>query len=383
MSTLIILRPEIFSAIIMLFLIMYDKYCARFRNEKENFFKFALVCFLHCIFALITEITVNLDGVPIIINDICHILFFLFSLLYSLFYFEYALGLIMTKSKLKNRIMAAGYIVSIICVIVMVVSPIEYIQGENTRYSAGVGPSLCYMLGFLLFIAADIIMIVNYKHINRGVILVLLPLSFMTLGLLLVQIILPEFLYTAQSLTLTAVGLFLAIENPVEKFKNRAFIDSNVQVWNRNCYEYDLEHVVIEKIRKGEQLTCVMGDVNGLKSVNDNLGHLEGDKLLDTVVQVWRDNMKSVYKIYRVGGDEFVALYFNKPLDTLKKEIIEIEQVCNSIKMDKGVPVGISIGYAEATEGESVNETFKRAETMMYENKRLYYQENDVIRRTN
>ena len=189
-------------------------------------------------------------------------------------------------------------------------------------------------------------MIVNYKHINRGIITVLIPLSFIALGLLTVQIIFPEFLYTAQALTITALGLFFAIENPVEKFKNRAFIDSNVQTWNRNCYEYDLEHIVVEKLHKGEQLTIVIGDVNGLKAVNDTLGHIEGDKLLETVAGVWQEQMKSVFKYYRVGGDEFVALYFNQSLDIVKKEISEVEQACESIKMGKDVLVGISMGYA-------------------------------------
>lgn len=381
MKTLIILRPEIFSILIMLFLIIYDAYCARFRSEKEHYFKFALVCLAHCIFALITEITVNMDNIPAIINDVCHVLFFLFSLLYTVFFYEYALGLIVPKSKIKKRIMTAVYILSTICILIMLVSPIEYIQGEYTKYSAGVGANVCYALGFVLFILADIIMLVNRKHIKRGIIMVLLPLSFITLGLLAFQIIFPEFLYTAQALTLTAVGLFFAIENPVEKFQNRAFIDLNIQTWNRNCYEYDVEHIVTENLHKGHKLTYVIGDVNGLKGVNDTLGHMEGDKLLETVSQILHDCMKSAYKIYRVGGDEFVVLYFDISQETLKQEISQVEQACNSIQLDKAVPVGISMGYAEAIKGEPVKETFKRAETMMYEHKKLYYQEKGVNRR--
>jgi len=156
MRTLIILRPEIFSVIIMLFLIAYDRYCSKFRNEEGNYLKFALACLGHCVFAVITEITVNITTIPVWINNLCHILFFLFSLLYSLFYFEYALGLIMPKSNIKKRLMMVGYLLCVFSVIVMFVSPIEYIQGDYTRYSAGLGPTLCYMLGFVLFLAADI-----------------------------------------------------------------------------------------------------------------------------------------------------------------------------------------------------------------------------------
>ena len=166
----------------------------------------------------------------------------------------------------------------------------------------------------------------------------MIPLSFIALGLLTIQIIFPEFLYTAQALTITALGLFFAIENPVEKFKNRAFTDSNVLTWNRNCYEYDIEHVVAEKLHKGEQLTLV-------------------------------------------AGDEFVALYFNEAPDMVKKEVSETEQACDSIQMNQGVRVGISMGYAEAVEGEAVKDVFKRAEAQMYESKRMYYKDKGIDRR--
>ena len=382
MKTLMILRPEFFSIIIMLFLISYDRYCAKFRTEKNVYFKFALSCLGHCMFALITEITVNVAGVPAWINDICHILFFLFSLLYSLFYFEYALGLIMTKSRNKDRIMIAGYMISILAVLIMLVSPISYISGEYTRYSAGTGPTLCYMLGFILFLMADIILIVKRKQISRTTICVLIPLSFITLGLLTFQIIVPEFLYTAQALTLTAVGLFFAIENPVEKFKNRAFIDSNVQIWNRNCYEYDLEHIVAAKKVSGHRIACVIGDVNGLKSVNDHLGHLEGDKLLEKIAKIWNEKMKSAYKCYRIGGDEFIAFYFDVSMECVKKEITIVEKACGSIHMGDDLPVGISIGYAQLNENSDVDEMFKHAETMMYANKKNYYLEKGLERRS-
>jgi len=341
-----------------------------------------VTCLGHCIFAVITEITVNSTTIPVWINNICHILFFLFSLLYSLFYFEYAIGLIMPKSNNKKRIMMVGYLLCIFSVIVMFVSPIEYIQGDNTRYSAGLGPTLCYMLGFVLFLAADIIIIVKNKQINKAIIAVLIPLSFITLGLLTVQIIIPEFLYTAQALTLTAVGLFLAIENPVEKFKNRAFVDYNVQLWNRNCYEYDLENIVLKKQEANHRIACVIGDVNGLKAVNDSLGHLEGDRLLENVARIWSDELKSAFKCYRIGGDEFFAFCFDVVEDRIQAEIINLERSCEAIKMGENVPIGISIGFTQLEENESLDEMFKRAEQKMYENKKNYYNKSGLERRT-
>lgn len=48
-----------------MFLIAYDRYCAKFRTEKDKYFKFALACLGHWVFALITEITVNMDGISV------------------------------------------------------------------------------------------------------------------------------------------------------------------------------------------------------------------------------------------------------------------------------------------------------------------------------
>lgn len=381
MNTLLLIRPELFSMIIMLFLILYDRYCARFRENENTFFYFALACMAHCIMAFVTEITVNMEEANKGINDICHILFFLFSLLYALLYMNYALSIINLKKSFKKIIMIFCDVLCCIFLMVTLFAPIHYLQGEGTKYSAGIGPTLCYMLGFVFFIAADILIVINHKKIKRSILFTIIPLSCITLGLLLFQIIIPEFLYTAQALTITAVGLFFAIENPVEKFKKQAFIDMNSKVWNRNCYEYDLEHYVEKRIRQGAGLTYVMGDVNGLKVVNDNLSHNEGDMLIETVAKNLQEKLPSAYKVYRVGGDEFVALCFDTELNVIEAEVEAVCDTCRRIKMGKNIPVGISIGYAQRYPDETIDEAARRAEKMLYEKKRQYYSESGLNRR--
>ena len=54
MDILVIVRPELFSILIMLFLITYDRYVSRFRDEHNNYFLFALNCLAHCVMALVT-----------------------------------------------------------------------------------------------------------------------------------------------------------------------------------------------------------------------------------------------------------------------------------------------------------------------------------------
>ncbi len=369
----------------MIFLIIYDRYCVQFRTQtnKNAFFKLALVCLGHCIMALVTEITVNIEGLSKIINDGCHILFFLFSLLFCLYYFEYALSLIFPSSSYKKIFNIAAYSVGIFSAVIMLLSPINYYHGKGTSYSGGIGVTLCFSLGFLFLIAADILIIVNHQRIKKTVIITTVPLSLITLAFLITQLLIPEFLFTAQALTITALGLFFAIENPIEKFVTKSFIDVIANTWNRNCFEYDLEHSITEKIRNGSKMTYVMGDINGLKQVNDTLGHFNGDQLIKNTAEFLRQNMSSAYKVYRIGGDEFAVIYFNTEISIVEKEIRGVEKDCSEIKFEKNIPVGISIGYAEFTDEKSISDVAVKAEKMLYENKRKYYAESGRSRRMN
>lgn len=385
MNITLIVRPELFSIFIMIFLIIYDRYCAKFRAQtnRNDFFKLALVCLGHCILALATEITVNIEGLNKTINDGCHILLFLFSLLFCLYYFEYALSLVIPGTSYKKIFDKIIIFIGIAGALIMFISPINYYEGNGTFYSGGIGVWLCFSLGFLFLIAANILIIINHKVIRKNIVITTVPLSLITLVFLIVQLVIPEFLFTAQSLTLTALGLFFAIENPVEKIIKQSFIDVVANTWNRNCFEYDIEHVVAEKIESGSKFTYVMGDINGLKQVNDTLGHLQGDALIKNTANFLRQNMSSAYKIYRIGGDEFAVIYFNTEIETVKKEITGAEKDCSEITFEQNLPVGISIGYAEHSGKESISDVEKKAESMLYENKRNYYEKTGRSRRLN
>ena len=333
--------------------------------------------------ALITEITVNMEGLSKIVNDGCHILFYLLSLLFCLYYFEYALSLLFPSSLYKKYFDIVVYSIGIFSAVIMLISPINYYQGRGTAYSGGLGVILCFSLGFLFVIAANILIIINRKRVRKTVIIITVPLSIITLAFLVTQLIIPEFLFTAQALTITALGLFFAIENPIEKFVAQSFIDIVADTWNRNCFEYDLKHSIAEKIKEGYRLTYVMGDINGLKQVNDTLGHFEGDQLIKNTADLLRRNMSAAHKVYRIGGDEFAAVYFNTEISIVENEIHGVEKDCSEIKFGNNIPVGISLGYAEYTDEKSISDVATKAEKMLYENKRKYYAESGRSRRMN
>lgn len=379
MNILLITRSEILATFILLFLTLYNEVCAKYRDGKDFFRGVALTALGHTVFGLITEITVNSKSVPVLWNNIAHILFFAFALLFSLKYFEYALSLIVLKNRAKVFLRIA-YIISIVCLVAMVFSPIHYLHGNGTDYSVGIGPTLCYALGYLLMLLADVLMIIYRRKINASTVLLLIPISIMGLTFLGIQIVVPEFLFSGCALSLISLGVFFAIENPVEKFKNRSFIDFNTQTWNKNCYEYDLANFIKHKLNS-ETLIYVLTDVNGLKLVNDHYGHLKGDALLKACAESLVSEMHHAYKVYRIGGDEFAAIYLNVPIEIVEKEIDQVQYSCEQKSLQHRFPVSMAIGYAALHPGEKMEDVILHADRMMYAEKDKYYQTTGIDRR--
>ena len=214
MNILLVIRSEIIAVFILLFFIIYNKVCSKYREGKDYFNGLAWVSLGHAVMGLITEITVNKKDFPVWANNILHIMFFAFALLFSLKYFEYVISLIIPKRRHKIFLIVS-YVFSLACILVMFFAPIEYVQGNGTKYSAGLGPTLCYALGFLLMLVSDLLIIIYRKKINTQTVMLLIPLSIMTLVFMVIQIIIPEFLFTGCALSITVVGEPLPVKRTV------------------------------------------------------------------------------------------------------------------------------------------------------------------------
>lgn len=370
MNILLVLRTVILDIFIMTFLLFYSRYCSKFHAQKSKFTNFALTTLAYSVFGAITEITVNSSTVPSFVNDLCHMIYFSLALLFSLAYFDYVMSLLMpAKRRRKYDIIAV--VICAVFIIIMAFSKIEYVEGNGTCYSKGVGPSLCYMLGFVSFVVLDILMIVYRKKIKGSILFSILPISIIGIILLVVQIIVPEFLFSESVCTLISIGAFFSIENPIGKLKSRAFMDLDTGTYNKNCYDGDLA----EYKRKYEsqdakgKIACVMFDINNLKYVNDNFGHLEGDKIIRATANIIMSQLKSASKVYRVGGDEFIAFYEGNSIEQIESEIKNIPETCKNTDEPLDIPLQVAVGYAIIEPGEKIKDLVQRADKNMYANK--------------
>ena len=111
----------------------------------------------------------------------------------------------------------------------------------------------------------------------------------------------------------------------------------------------------------------MVGDINGLKYVNDTQGHAAGDQLIKDACALICEYFDKE-SVYRVGGDEFVIILEGDDCKTLTEKIDELDRIVEAnIAKDAVV---ISFGYAHLEQGDGrLRDVFDRADQMMYERK--------------
>ncbi|PZX04608.1 diguanylate cyclase (GGDEF)-like protein/putative nucleotidyltransferase with HDIG domain [Psychrobacillus insolitus] len=142
--------------------------------------------------------------------------------------------------------------------------------------------------------------------------------------------------------------------------------DQLTGLYNRRFYEIELERL---DTTRDLPLTMVMGDVNGLKLINDSFGHAMGDELLKKVAEVIKKGCRADDIIFRMGGDEFVILL--PKTDAFEAEII-IKRITELSLLEKVGSINISISFGYETknnEDDNIQDVFKKSEEHMYNNK--------------
>lgn len=146
--------------------------------------------------------------------------------------------------------------------------------------------------------------------------------------------------------------------------------DPLTNLFDRRAYYRDLS-------KYDKQINGVaIVDMNGLKYLNDNLGHNEGDEGLITIARTLDKSFKeNSHLIYRIGGDEFVVLLINTSPERLK----ELES--NFLSTLEQTKYRASIGVAFKEKDEEYASLLKRAEEIMYAAKAKYYENGKHDRR--
>lgn len=159
-----------------------------------------------------------------------------------------------------------------------------------------------------------------------------------------------------------------------------AYIDELCQIYNRTkCIQYTNE---LDKEKK--EYAVALFDLNGLKRVNDLLGHSKGDLLIREYASVLKECFENVGDVYRIGGDEFVVLV-TENLENTENVIKNLRQIeiahSENINMNISSAYGIAYSYELEDDKCSYTKVYSLADHRMYKMKKCYYEQNNIPRR--
>ncbi|MDL2294280.1 diguanylate cyclase [Ruminococcaceae bacterium OttesenSCG-928-D13] len=121
-------------------------------------------------------------------------------------------------------------------------------------------------------------------------------------------------------------------------------------------------------------LAVIFGDLNGLKTINDTLGHKLGDQLIVTASALLRNACPPSGRLFRIGGDEFVMLIPNLTEQLAKERTREIYSLFESSR-NLSLQPSIALGYAvKEHPDQSLQALIEEADSRMYENKQDMYE---------
>lgn len=174
-----------------------------------------------------------------------------------------------------------------------------------------------------------------------------------------------------------AMSVATDITERLEKEKRISYLSYHDQLtglYNRRFFE---EQMVRLDNPRNLPISFIIGDVNGLKLVNDAFGHNSGDKLLKIISDIVSESIRGNDIAARWGGDEFAILLINSDTDAAETLIKRIEDATNKSGFEYG-KASISFGHhTKSSMDESMDDVFVAAELLMYQNKLV---EEDSIR---
>jgi len=170
-----------------------------------------------------------------------------------------------------------------------------------------------------------------------------------------------------------ALGLMLASMQTKQLLRDQALLDGLTGAHNRHA----MDEIVAEELerarRHGHDLSFVMLDIDEFKSINDRLGHAEGDRVLEMLVAVLRKALRTMDKVIRYGGDEFLLVL---PESSQWETELVLKRLRTSIETQVLTEMGgvhCSVGVATVRGDTEGGDLVQLADKRMYQAKATHH----------
>ncbi len=205
----------------------------------------------------------------------------------------------------------------------------------------------------------------NVLEVQHGTI----PYNENPLFVIIVFAVFPRCILLA-AFTLIMQYSFVSLNEDVLRFAQLTYLeetDASTQVYNKNKYQ----QMIKEYYPKISQIAVVFFDINNLKIINDEHGHLIGDKAILTMASYLNEYANIQRRIYRIGGDEFMMIIDSPTTGEAEQIASEISKASAKEVITEDIPFSFSYGIAYG-KGSNIMTVIKEADHKMYEYKRAH-----------
>ena len=175
-------------------------------------------------------------------------------------------------------------------------------------------------------------------------------------------------------------------QQQIDDLSKRVNYDALTSVRNKGAFTNYIK-MLQERIDNGEEFEFAVGilDCNNLKTINDKYGHEKGDEYLKASCRLICTTFRHS-AVFRIGGDEFAVVMMNEDFQNREDLITKFETAQDELAQNSGkrwekvcVANGFAV-YDPATDRKTANITVRRADKIMYENKRIWKEEHKKSR---
>ncbi len=168
------------------------------------------------------------------------------------------------------------------------------------------------------------------------------------------------------------------VENLTNEVYKLAALDQLTGLYNRRSGEQRLTEEISRAMRHSRPLTVLLIDIDGLKQINDQMGHAAGDLMLKTFSERLQRAIRGSDLAVRLGGDEFMVLLPECRSEEVRHVLSRVEGLEFEYEKNR-IACRFSRGWTDYKAGETSAELLKRADDVLYANKRAGKKQREAL----
>lgn len=156
--------------------------------------------------------------------------------------------------------------------------------------------------------------------------------------------------------------------NQIKALEMKTTLDPLTKVYNRYALQEHL-NTILSKTSPLSDIFLLMIDIDNFKQINDQFGHVAGDKVLIFIAKILKKALRDGDRVYRFGGEEFIILLNRTDTDGASLVAERLLQLCRNNKplfQNQQIPVTLSIGLTKIIENDTMDTLIDRSDTALY-----------------